>query len=172
MKKTSILFLVTVIAVFLMASCKKNEAKKSTLNNQVDSLNYALGLANGDALKNYYMSDVKNIDEAVNVFISALDKAYTTTEEPNEMYQLGMQIGGSFKRQEKDGLWGNENLKFDYSLVKQGMENAMNGTEAGMTAMEAQTYIQTTMQAIEEEKRNAANINLPSEENIVIEEAQ
>ena len=55
MKKQSILSLVALVAIFVLTSCNKYEAKTATLKTQNDSLNYALGLANGDGIKNYYL---------------------------------------------------------------------------------------------------------------------
>jgi hypothetical protein len=46
MKKQSIFTIVAMVAVFVMTSCNKYEAKEVSLSNQNDSLNYALGMAN------------------------------------------------------------------------------------------------------------------------------
>jgi len=43
-------------------------------------------------------------------------------------------------------------LKFNEKLVKQGLVNAVNGFNKGMTAKEAQDYIQKTMMKMQEQK--------------------
>lgn len=57
MKKQSIFTIVAMVAVFVMTSCNKYEAKEVSLSNQNDSLNYALGMANGDGIKSYYLQN-------------------------------------------------------------------------------------------------------------------
>lgn len=167
MKKQFIFSMVTIVAVLMMVSCKKYEAKTANLNDQNDSLNYALGYANGDAIKNYYMADVKSEDGAIKAFIEALDKAYKNDATPDELYQLGLNIGSSLKQQQKDGLMGDPDLKFDYKLVKQGLENGLQSTVEGWSATDAQNYIQATMMQIQQEKLQAEQ---PVEEEVIIEE--
>ena len=41
----------------VLSSCTNFKAKEVTLNNEMDSLNYALGLANGGGLKQFYFSN-------------------------------------------------------------------------------------------------------------------
>lgn len=56
---------------------------------------------------------------------------------------------------------GDSTLTFDTKLVKQGLVNSLNGFGEGMTAQEAQEYIQTTMMRIQSEKmgQSAPQIN-------------
>jgi len=150
MKKQSILSLVALVAIFVLTSCNKYEAKTTTLNTQNDSLNYALGLANGDGIKNYYMK-TDSSDKPIIALMKALDKAYGGADE-NEMYKLGVQIGNSLKQQQSKGLFGDSTLAFNTKLVKQGIVNALNSYDKGMTAKEAQEYIQKAMMKIQAEK--------------------
>jgi FKBP-type peptidyl-prolyl cis-trans isomerase FklB len=154
MKKQSILSLVALVAIFALTSCNKYEAKTSTLKTQNDSLNYALGLANGDGIKNYYMQKDSS-DKPVIALMKALDKAYNASADKGEMYKLGLEIGGSFKQQKAKGLMGDSTLKFDEALVKQGMVNGLNNFKEGMTAQQAQEYIQKTMMKIQMAKQPA-----------------
>ena len=55
MKKLNIFMAVALVAAFAFSSCDSNKAKLPTLKTQLDSLNYAFGLANGDGIKNYYI---------------------------------------------------------------------------------------------------------------------
>lgn len=170
MKKQIIFTLATIIVAGMVVSCKKYTAQTAPLTNQNDSLNYALGYANGDGIKNYYMSSIEDKDAAIKAFIEALDKAYNSDAAPDEMHQLGVNIGSSLKQQEKDGLMGEKDLKFNFKLVKQGLENALNGQNdsTAWSASDAQNYIQTVMMQIQAEKaaKEAAN----ADEEVVVEE--
>lgn len=154
MKKQIILSLAALTVAGMMSSCKKYSAQTAVLNDQNDSINYALGYANGDGIKNYYMTDVKNQDAAIKAFIEALEKAYNSDAEPDELYQLGVNLGSALKQQEADGLMGNEDLKLNLKLVRQGLENGIKGTNdsTAWSAADAQNYIQTTMMQIQAEK--------------------
>ena len=151
MKKQSILSLVALVAIFMLTSCNKYEAKTADLKTQTDSLNYALGLANGDGIKNYYMQKDSS-EKPIIALMKALDKAYKSGADKDEMYKLGLEIGNSFKQQKAKGLMGDSTLVFDDKLVKQGLVNALNGFKEGMTAQEAQEYIQKSMAKIQAEK--------------------
>ncbi len=147
MKKQSILSLVALVAIFMMTSCNKYEAKTSALKTQNDSLNYTLGLANGDGIKNYYMKS-DSTDKPVIALMEALEKAYKGGDK-GEMYKLGVEIGNSLKQQKANGLMGDSTLAFNQKLVMQGLVNALKGFDKGMTPKEAQEYIQKTMTKIQ-----------------------
>lgn len=151
MKKQGIFTLVALVAIFVMTACNKYEAKKTDLSTQNDSINYALGLANGDGIKNYYMQKDSS-DKAIKALVDAIDKAYKSGADEDEMYKLGLKIGNSFKQQKVSGLMGDSTLVFDAKIVKQGLVNALNGFGEGMTAQQAQEYIQATMMRIQNEK--------------------
>ena len=83
--------------------------------------------------------------------MKALDKAYKGSDK-GEMYKLGLEIGNSLKQQKAKGLMGDSTLKFDEKLVIQGLVNALNSYDKGMTAKEAQEFIQKTMMKIQQQK--------------------
>ncbi|MFZ4724772.1 MAG: FKBP-type peptidyl-prolyl cis-trans isomerase N-terminal domain-containing protein [Paludibacter sp.] len=151
MKKQSILSLVALVAIFLLTSCNKYEAKTAELKTQNDSLNYTLGLANGDGIK-MNMMQKDSSDKAIVALMEALDKAYKSGADKDELYKLGVQIGNSFKQQKAKGLMGDSTLVFNSDLVKQGLVNALNGFKDGMTTQQAQEYIQKTMMEIQTKK--------------------
>ena len=150
MTKQGILSLVALVAIFMLTSCNKYGAKTSQLKTQNDSLNYALGLSNGKGIKDYYMKSDSS-SKPIIALMKAIDKAYAGKNQ-NEMYKLGLEIGGSFKQQKAKGLMGDSTMKFDEALVKQGLVNALNGFDKGMTAKQAQDFIQKTMMKIQQEK--------------------
>ena len=151
MKKQSIFTIVALVAIFVMSSCNKFEAKEAKLSTLNDSLNYTLGLANGDGIKNYYMQK-DSTDKPIIALMKALDEAYKADVNKDEMYKLGLQIGTSFKQQKKQGLMGDSTLVFDEKLVKQGLVNALNGFKEGQTPAEAEEYIRKVMTELQAKK--------------------
>jgi len=151
MKKQSIFTIVAMVAVFVMTSCNKYEAKEVSLSNQNDSLNYALGMANGDGIKSYYLQN-DSTDQPILALMKALDEAYKSDASSDEMYKLGVQIGNSFSQQKQKGLMGDSTLVFDEKLVKQGLVNALNGFTEGMTSAQAEEYIRNEMMKIQQQK--------------------
>ena len=101
MKKLSIVLL----AALAMISCGNSyKAQDAVLNNQTDSVNYALGLLNGLQIKTYYLANDSS-DEAVTEFIDALENAYLDKdEELTELQKAGYQLGTTVKNFEKEGL--------------------------------------------------------------------
>lgn len=151
MKKQSIFTIVAMVAIFVMSSCNKYEAKEAKLSTLNDSLNYTLGLANGDGIKNYYMQK-DSTDKPIIALLKALDEAYKADVNKDEMYKLGLQIGNSFKQQKKQGLMGDSTLVFDEKLVKQGLVNALNGFKEGQTPADAEEYIRKVMTELQAKK--------------------
>lgn len=146
MKKQSVFLAVTAILLATLNSCGNYNAKTSNLKNQNDSINYSLGVANGDGLRNYQFQGNVN-DETVKAFIDALDKAYKSgvADNENEAYEIGKQFGASIKKQKDFGLMNNPELSFDTELVIQGIVNGANGFDDGSTIEEADQYIQTAI---------------------------
>ena len=151
MKKQSIFTIVAMVAIFVMTSCNSYEAKKVSLSNQNDSLNYALGLANGDGIKSYYLQK-DSTDKPIKALMKAIDEAYKADVNKDEMYKLGVQIGNSFSQQKKKGLMGDSTLVFNDKLVKQGLINALNGDKEGMTSAQAEEYIRKVMMELQQKK--------------------
>jgi len=151
MKKQSILSLVALVAIFLLSSCNKYEAKTVTLKTQNDSINYTLGLANGEGIKTNMMQKDSS-EKAVVALMKAIDAAYKKDVSKDEMFKLGQRIGETFKQQKTSGLFNDSTLKFNADLVKQGLVNALRNHKDGMTSQQAQDYLQKTMMAIQAKK--------------------
>jgi FKBP-type peptidyl-prolyl cis-trans isomerase FklB len=150
MKKQSILTLVALVAIFALTSCNKYEAKTVTLKTQNDSLNFAYGLAGGESLKGYYFK-TDSSEKRIKVFVEAMEKSFNTPNK-GELYNIGLEIGGSFKQFKVKGLMGDSTLVFDEKLVKQGMVNGLNSFKEGMTGQQAQEFLQKTMARIQNER--------------------
>ncbi|HEY6914159.1 MAG TPA: hypothetical protein VI413_05735, partial [Paludibacter sp.] len=51
-----------------------------SLRTQTDSLNYTLGVANGNGIKNYYFQN-KSLEECIGVFMKSLDAAFAADKQ-------------------------------------------------------------------------------------------
>ena len=153
MKKQN-LIIIACIATALVACNSNYKAKDVTLKTQEDSLNYALGVMNGESIRTYYFANDSSA-KSLSKFVSAFDKAYNS-EKKDQVYTYGFQVGGMLKQQKTSGLMGDSTLKYDEKLVNQGLINGMKGFSEGMTVEQAQKYLQTTMQKIQEAKMKSA----------------
>ena len=158
MKKLNIFLAVALMTAFVFTSCDNNKTKLPTLKNQLDSLNYAFGLANGNGIKQYYLAaDSANAD-SLKIKIASLLKGLNdglnakVDEKHPELSELGKNIGSALKEQTKSGLMGDSTLTVDIDIIKQGLINGLKGSTVQMKAEEAQMYLQTTMQKLQEQK--------------------
>lgn len=162
MKKLNIFLVVAVIAASVLSSCNSNSTKMPSLKNQIDSLNYAFGLANGNGIKQYYLAaDSANADSLnakIESLLRGMDEGMKgdVAENP-ELAELGTNIGNALKEQKTAGLMGDSSLTVDIKLIKQGLINGMKGSNIQMTAEEAQTYLNATMQKLQEKRMQEQN---------------
>ncbi len=164
MKKT-ILFCASL--ALILASCTNFKAKEVALNSEMDSLNYALGLANGNNLKEYYFANDSSV-ETVKEFMQVLDKAYNTApSEVNEIFDLGTEIGMSLRRMQQTGLAGINTVAFDGNIVMQALQNGLNGFAQGMAVEDARQFLQRGMMEARadsvEARSKSGNINIPTD---------
>jgi len=147
MKKINIFSVLIILIAFAIVSCNSNKPAKPVLKNQLDSLNYAFGVANGDGIKNYYLQGDSS-DETIKSLIKGMNDGLKSKVEKEhlEISFLGTQIGSSLKEQEKMGLMGDSTLKTDINLIKQGLVNGLRGSNIQMEPEEAKVYLQSTMQ--------------------------
>ena len=94
------IFMAAVAAVALFSACEKPGAVKPNLKTDIDTLSYALGIANSPSdadIKNYLMQ--AGADSAyVQEFIKGLKEGLSIADNKKEMaYQLGMQTGMQMK---------------------------------------------------------------------------
>ena len=143
MRKISI-FLLAAVA---MISCGNSyKAQDATLNNETDSINYAVGLLNGLQIKKYYLQNDSS-DEAVAEFIDALEVAYLDKdEELSEIAQAGRQFGASLKSFEKTGLAENTAWTLNEKLLLQGVVNGIHGDSTVMDPDQAQAFFMAAYQ--------------------------
>ena len=138
MKKLSIVLL----AALAMVSCGNSyKAQDAVLNDQTDSINYAVGLLNGLQIKMYYLANDSS-DEAVAEFIDALDEAYLDKEEElSDIQREGRQIGSAFKGFEEKGLAERKGWTLNEKALLQGLVNALYEDTTIMSMDEAEPYL-------------------------------
>ncbi len=140
MKKVSII----ILAAMAMISCGNTyTAQKAELANMNDSMNFALGVANGAQIKMYYLRNDSSA-EAVTEFIDALQAGYDgNVEELSEEARIGKNIGSSIAQNEKTGLADNPAWTLNEKLFFQGLVNGINHDTVVMDAAAARQFFQT-----------------------------
>ena len=137
-----------LVAALAMISCGNTyTAKTITLLNQNDSMNYALGLVNGDQVKRYYLRNDSSV-ATVTEFIDALQRGYDDKiEELSEAGRVGKNIGMSIKQAEEKGLADNPMWAINQKLFFQGLVDGMRHDTTLMKHDAARNYFQAQYQA-------------------------
>ncbi|MBR0309717.1 MAG: FKBP-type peptidyl-prolyl cis-trans isomerase [Paludibacteraceae bacterium] len=139
MKKLSII----ILAAMAMVSCGNTyTAQQAELANMNDSINFALGIANGSQIKMYYLRNDSS-SEAVTEFVDALQAGYDgTVEELTEEARIGKNIGSSIAQSEKTGLADNPAWTLNEKLFFQGLINGLEHDTTVMDKDEARQFFQ------------------------------
>ncbi len=129
MKKLSVI----ILAAMAMVSCGNTyTAQQASLANMNDSINFALGVANGAQIKAYYLQNDSSA-ETVAEFIDALQAGYDgSVAELTEEARIGKNIGSSIAQSEKNGLADNPAWTLNEKLFFQGL---VNGIEHDTTVL-------------------------------------
>lgn len=139
MKKLSII----ILAAMAMVSCGNTyTAQQAELSNMNDSINFALGIANGAQIKAYYLRNDSST-ETVTEFIDALQAGYDgSVPELTEEARIGKNIGASIAQSEKNGLADNPAWTLNEKLFFQGLVNGLENDTTVMDAAEARQFFQ------------------------------
>ena len=153
------------IAIFTLLFASHCLGQTATTQNQIslrtqtDSLNYTLGVANGDAIKNYYLKD-KPLEEFIGVFIKYLDAGFAdenqfikpdSTNKYAEIIELGNKVGNALKAQVSTGLMDYSSLKVDLKTIRKGLEDGLRNNSSIISAENAQKYLQETLGKISQQ---------------------
>ena len=154
--KTNKLFQIAIAAILVvgLSSCDKL-VKSPKLNTELDSLNYAFGVANGFQIGSYYVqndSTGKNAAALLKGFRKALRNE---DDETLQYYALGINIGRSLVEQKKMGLLGDTTLEMDLAMIQQGLTQAIKGDSTLMSADEADAYLRAMMETIRDRRAEA-----------------
>ena len=139
MKKLSVI----ILAAMAMISCGNTyTAQQAELANMNDSMNFALGVANGAQIKMYYLSK-DSTPETVYEFIDALQAGYDgNVPELTEEARIGKNIGSSVVLGEKNGLADNPAWTLNEKMFFQGLVNGLEQDTTVMDAAEARRFFQ------------------------------
>ena len=150
MKKNSLVCFVALLATSLV-SCN-SFSKNVNLKNEVDSVNYALGVANGSGIKDYYLRN-DSTEENVKALIKGVNQAIKSKDDKSlSFYALGLNIGASIATQTETGLLGDSTLEANIELIRKALVDAIQGSEVAMTAEEADAYLRGIMEKKQAEK--------------------
>lgn len=152
MKKLTLAALVAVVAVVL-ASCG-NSTPKANLKNDVDTVSYAIGMAQTQGLKEYLVRNL-GVDTAYMAeFIKGLNEgANAGDDKKRAAYYAGIQIGQQISNQMVKGinyqLFGEDSTKtISLKNFMAGFITATTGQKGIFTMDQAQKVAQTKMEAI------------------------
>ena len=145
-----------------LASCTA-QSPKANLKTDVDSLSYAIGMARTEGLDQYLAQ--QGIDSTqMAQFLKGFNEGASKIEKNDIAYMAGLQIGQMVSKQWVDGF--NQQIFGGDSTQTISRENLLAGFVAGvvgkgiMTKEEAQTFMQTQMDAVKAkamEKKYADN---------------
>ena len=151
MKKISIFAAVVLAAI--MGSCT-NSAPNANLKNDVDTLSYAIGLAQTQGLKEYLTQRMDVDTTYIDEFVKGLNEGANAGDNKKKAaYYAGIQIGQQISQQMVKGI--NYEVFGDDSINTISLKNFMAGFIAGttgkkalMTTDEASMTAQTMMQSV------------------------
>ena len=151
MKKTSIIL--SALVAGMMAACTSG-TPKANLTSDIDTLSYAIGMAQSQGLKDY-LSMRMGVDTAyMDAFIKGFNESAKSGEDKKQnAYYAGLQIGQQVSQQMVKSI--NDDLFGSDSTKTISLDNFMAGFEAGttgkgglMTVDSASTVAQTKMQQV------------------------
>jgi FKBP-type peptidyl-prolyl cis-trans isomerase FklB len=152
MKKITFAAIAAVIAI--MATSCGNGAPKANLRTDIDSMSYAIGMAQTQGLKEYLVNSL-GVDTAyMSEFIKGLNEGVNAGDNKKKTaYFAGIQIGQQISTRMITGI--NNEVFGDDSTKTISLKNFMSGFISGttgkkglMTVEEAQQMAQTKMQQI------------------------
>jgi FKBP-type peptidyl-prolyl cis-trans isomerase FklB len=165
MKKFMFAAIAAVAAIMMVSSCG-NSTPRASLKNDVDTLSYAMGMAQTQGLKEYLVGNM-GVDTAyISEFIKGLNEGVNAGENKKKAaYYAGIQIGQQISNRMMKGinheLFGEDSTKtISLKNFMAGFIGAVTGKKGLMDMEEAQETAQRKMQEIkarELEKTFGAN---------------
>ena len=151
MKKLSLLVAVALAAG--LSSCS-GQSSKGNLENSVDSLSYAIGMARTQGLDQFLMQQGIDSTQMIN-FIKGFNEGAAKLDPEDAAYIIGLQVGQMVSKQWVEGfnrqIFGNDSTQtLSREQMLAGFVAGTLGKEEVMTQMEAQTYMRTEMEAVRE----------------------
>ena len=153
MKKFSIVAVLAIAASSFVASCGNSGSGTPNLKNDVDTLSYAIGMAQTQGLKQYLLQ--MDIDTTyIDAFVKGLNEGANAGDDKKKAaYFAGVNIGQQISNRMVKGI--NHEIFGDDSTKTISLKNFMAGFVAGvkgkkgaMTMEQAQAVAQAKMMAI------------------------
>ena len=153
MKKFTFAAVAVVAAIMMVSSCG-NSAPRANLKSDVDTLSYAIGMAQTQGLKEYlvgnmgvdtaYLADfIKGMNEGVNAGENKKKAAYFAG------IQIGQQISTRMMKGINHELYGDDSTKtISLKNFMAGFISQLTGKKTLMTMQDAEQTAQTKMQEI------------------------
>ena len=143
MKKIFGLFLAAIIVAPMFMSCGGNSANVKT---QADSINYALGAANADGIRQYVLMADSADAEKVAQFCKGIEKSFKKQTPTERVASEGYRMGVSMKEEIKTGfLFNDSTIPAKSDLIISSFEAELNGHSGAMNAEEGMQYFQSLM---------------------------
>ena len=157
MKKFAV-WAVSAITTLAAVSCG-NSTPKADLENEIDTLSYAMGMANSNGLEQFLEQRYGLDSTSVNEFIKGLNEGVSAGDDKKKAaYYAGIQIGQQVSNQMIKGI--NQELFGEDSTKTISLKNFMAGFISGytgkgglMTQDSALTVAQTKMESIKAKNR-------------------
>ena len=130
----------------LMGASMQTGENANLTPEQVDSINTILGVINGNGARKYILGPDTTAKD-IKTFIAEFEKALNSTEDET-LYMRGLEIGSNMSQQfnQSPYLFNDSTIELNIKLIKRGLIEGLN-LKANMTADEATTYLNTTMEA-------------------------
>lgn len=149
--KKSTLLAAAIVAAAGLASCTA-QAPKANLKTDIDSLSYAIGVANTTGLKDYVVKRMSVDTTFMADFIRGINDGATKTDKKEVAYIVGLQIGQQINTQMIPGMnmelfRGDSTQTISKANFLAGFIDALNAN-ALMTADSAQAYTRTQIEIV------------------------
>ena len=129
----------------MSASLQTGEPANLTAE-QVDSVNTIIGVINGNGARKYILGP-DTTDKDIKTFLAEFEKAMNSTKDET-LYMRGLEIGSNMAQQFRQSpyLFNDNTIKVNLNEIKRGLIEGLK-LKADMTADEAATFLNTTLEA-------------------------
>ena len=150
----------TAIAAATMVSCG-NSTPKANLKSDIDSMSYAIGMAQSQGLKEYLVNGLGIDTTYMDAFIKGLNEGANAGDDKKKAayyagIQIGQQIGGQMMKGINQQAFGDDSTKtISLKNFMAGFVSGTTGTKGLMTPEQAQTVAQTKMEEVHKKTMEA-----------------
>ena len=127
----------------ILGKCPK-KVKIIELNSEIDSINYAFGLMNGDQVRAYVLTNDSSSD-AIDEFIDNVNIGLKEKIRNPQVVAAAKNIGRTIREQEPIGLMGVAGLETNYDMIKQGFINGLYNYTEQFDMQTANHYVDSVM---------------------------